>query len=228
MRSPATERPTSRDRPGDDAPGVRRLCSSFLMNCPVPTNLLGRSLVVGHHHARCGRSPSRVMHGQVPTQPAADAARGAPPVRNAPAIPIVRGRWTRQPSPPFPGAVPYSMQAVMNSSLWHHRQEDIDDFGTAVNPTQTAQDRWGRRGVWCVREAHTRPTLPACSFPLFCISVIFLGDTCGNMINDGIRNRSWTIRHRGAMQASKPRRPRTTAVCRAARAAALPGLSAPA
>ena len=60
---------------------------------------------------------------------------------STPAIPIVLGRWTRQPSPPFLGAVPVSMQAVMNASLGHHRPEDTDDFGTAVNPSQTAHDR---------------------------------------------------------------------------------------
>jgi hypothetical protein len=40
---------------------------------PAPADLLGRGLVVDRPHARGGRPPSRAMHGQVPTQPPADA-----------------------------------------------------------------------------------------------------------------------------------------------------------
>ena len=83
----------------------------------------------------------RVRQSVTPSTMAPFTSAGSATGASTPGIQIVRGRWTRQTSPKFPGAVPCSMKGVVTSSLWHHRQEDIDDPVKAVNPSRQEQDR---------------------------------------------------------------------------------------
>ena len=174
------------------------------------------------HTARHGDGPVRCIADGDPPGPPPDAGR--PPGRTVTGDTRLKRAWRRVSPAPL-ASIPVTEMAGSADLLRRHRTPV-----EGVGHTRAFMAVWAttpHRSVFGV-SAQTPPHLPACTCPLVCMAAMFLGDPCSENINDGLGNRTWTIRHRGAMPASEPRRPSPTAAGRAAPAAALPELAAPA